>query len=215
MLTNYRDATRADLSELLAILHRRSFTYDDGVRLSSGGASKYYYDGKLSMLDPETLQLVGEVLVDPILRSRAEAVGGLEIGSVPISLAVGQSALKRGLRLPSFIVRKDRKEHGKKELIAQAFSDGDELIRPGRRVAIVDDVITEGDSVRKAINAVKDAGCEVALVVVLVERHEGGADRLRAEGYRVLSVLTTDEAGNPSINEDFARLLEPVRAPAR
>ncbi len=81
------------------------------------------------------------------------------------------------------------------------------MVSEGRRVAIVEDTITTGGSVRKAIEAIEDVGAKVSLIAVLVERHEGGADTLRNEGYDVVSLFRADEAGQLSVNEDYlARL---------
>lgn len=199
-----------ELEELRVLLLERSFLYSNGSGpfvLASGGTSKYYYNGKFTSLLPSTAKLIGEALVDVVLRSGAEAVGGLAIGADPISSSIGRAALDKGCDLPTFIVRKERKGHGSRDLIAEAYSPDGELLRPGRRVAIVDDVITKGGSVRQAIETVASLGCKVVLVAVLVERHEGGGDTLRADGYDTISVFCTDEEGQLSVNEEFlARL---------
>lgn len=181
--------------------------------LSSGLPSKYYYDGKRATLDPYAASLIGKVLTDVVISSGAECVGGLEIGSVPIAVEVGQAALAQQRDLPTFIVRKAQKEHGTRDSVAQAYTRHGDLLRPGRRVAIVDDVITTGGSVSKAIDAVKQLGCEIVLVAVLVERHEGGAEDLRAR-YDVVSLFRSDETGHLSVNPDFVRRLEAARAAA-
>jgi orotate phosphoribosyltransferase len=85
--------------------------------------------------------------------------------------------------------------------------DGEELLKAGRRVAIVEDAITTGGSVRIAIDVLEELGCEVTLIAVLVERHEGGGDALRRGGYDVLSIFRTDEEGQLSINEAFLERL--------
>lgn len=61
---------------------------------------------------------------------------------------------------------------------------------------------------QQAIDAVEALGCQVALIAVLVERHEGGSDALRARGYDVVSIFRTDEDGQLSVNEEFLRRLE-------
>lgn len=199
--------TRQDIERLHELM-QSALRHDGPYPLSSGIQSKYYYDGKLRTLDPPTAWLIGNVLVDVIISSGAEAVGGLAIGSIPIADAVGLAAHLKGRYLPTFYVRKEPKAHGTGSQIAQALlPNEEELLKPGRRVAIVDDVITTGSSIRQAIQAVHDIGCVVTIVVALVERHESkGA--LRGEGYPVLRVFHTDEEGHLSIDDEFVRRAE-------
>ena len=198
--------TEQEIQDLRDLMQKYCFEYGD-FTLSSGRTSKYYYDGKRATLSPVAARMIGGILAEVILPLGVEAVGGLEIGSVPISSAVGQAALEFGRELPLFIVRKKPKSHGTRDLVARAFVEDDDLLREGRQVAIVDDVITGGGSVQKAIDAVEAQGCKVVLVVVLVERHEGGGDALRERGYDVLSIFRTDEEGQLSINDAFLQRL--------
>ena len=123
-------------------------------------------------------------------------------------MAVGLAGHSRGRDLPVFVVRMEQKQHGAKDLIAEPYSDDDApVVTKGRRIAIVEDAITTGGSVRQAISAVEELGAEVTLVAVLVERHEGGGDKLRADGYDVVSLFRTDEDGNLTTNESFLERL--------
>ncbi len=207
--------TRDDIDRLRDLMQRHCVRFGD-FTLSSGRKSKYYYNGKRVTLRPSAAKLIGAALVDIVLASGAEAVGGPELGAVPIAVAVGLAALERGRDLPVFIVRKEQKDYGARDLIVEPYADesgGDPaaegpLIAAGRRVAIVEDAITTGGSAQKAIDAVEAVGAKVTLVAVLVERHEGGGDDLRSRGYDVLSVFRTDEEGHLYINEAFLARLE-------
>ena len=98
----------------------------------------------------------------------------------------------------------EQKAHGARDLVAEPYSDDDnDLLTKGRRVAIVEDAITTGGSVKKALDAVEALGCQVTLVAVLVERHEGGADKLREQGLDVVSLFRADEEGQLSVNPAF------------
>ena len=195
--------TVASLERLRDLMQRHCFQYGD-FTLRSGRKSTFYYNGKRVTLRPSAAKLVGEAQVDVVLASRAEAVGGPELGAVPIAMAVGLASLSRGRDLPVFVVREKEKAHGARERVAEPYADdGDSLLVPGRRVAIVEDAITTGGAVQMALDAVEALGCQVTLVAVLVERHEGGGDALRAKGYDVLSLFRTDEAGRLSITEAF------------
>ena len=205
---------RTDIERLRELMQRHCFQYGD-FTLASGRSSKFYYNGKRVTLRPSAAKLIGEALVDVVLASGAEAVGGPALGAVPIASAVGAASLARGRELPVFVVRIEQKAHGARDLIAEPYTeDGEELLTEGRRVAIVEDTITTGGSVLKAIDPLEELGCKVVLVAVLVERHEGGGDALRTRGYDVLSLFRTDEEGRLSINEEFLSRLEAANATA-
>lgn len=204
-------AALTDIERLRELMQRHCFQYGD-FTLRSGGKSKYYYNGKRMTLRPSGAQLIGEALVDIVLASGAEAVGGPELGAVPIAMAVGLASLSRGHDLPVFVVREKEKAHGARDRVAEPYADdGDTLLVPGRPVAIVEDAVTTGGAVLMALEAVATLGCRVVLVAVLVERHEGGGDTLRAKGYDVLSLFRSDEEGRLSITEAFVERLEAAR----
>lgn len=204
-----------DIERLRALLTRHAVRYGE-FTLASGRKSKYYYNGKRVTLRPSAVRLIGEALVDVVLASGAEAVGGPELGAVPIAVAVGLAALERGRDLPVFIVRKEQKQYGARDLVVEPYADeagGDApLLVEGGRVAIVEDAVTTGGSVQKAIDAVEALGCQVVLVAVLVERHEGGGDDVRSRGYDVVSLFRTDEEGQLSVTEAYLSRLEAARA---
>ena len=199
--------TRQDIEELHQLM-QHCFKHDGPYKLASGLEGKYYYDGKLGMLHPPTVWLAANAMVDVILASGAEAVGGRESGSIPISDAIGIAAHLKGRFLPTFFVRKEAKAHGTRSDVSQAHYNGEELLTPGRRVAIVDDVITTGGSIQEAIDVVEKRGCVVTAVVTLVERHESGGKALRGRAYPVFRIFYTDEDGNLFIDEDFVRRSE-------
>jgi len=209
---------REDIERLRELMQRHCVRFGD-FTLASGRKSKYYYNGKRVTLRPSSAKLIADALVDVVLGSAAEAVGGPELGAVPIAVAVGLAALERGRDLPVFVVRKEQKNYGARDLIVEPYADesgGDPsaegpLIGSGTRVAIVEDAITTGGSVQKAIDAVEAVDAKVTLVAVLVERHEGGGDGLRSRGYDVLSVFRTDEEGHLYTNDAFLARLEAAR----
>jgi len=211
-------AGHAEIDELRALMQRHCVRFGD-FTLASGRKSKYYYNGKKVTLRPSAMRLVGAALVDVVLASGADAVGGPELGAVPIAAAVGLAALGRGRDLPVFVVRKEQKQYGARDLVVEPFADeagGDApLVTKGARLAIVEDAITTGGSVQKAIDAVEELGARVVLIAVLVERHEGGGDGLRSKGYDVLSVFRTNEEGQLYVNEEFVKRLEAARAAAK
>ncbi len=196
-------ANPEQLDKLRDLMQRHCFQYGD-FTLTSGGKSKFYYNGKLVTLRPSSAALIGEAVIDVVLASGAEAVGGPALGAVPIAMAVGAASLTRGRDLPVFVVRMEQKAHGARDLIAEPYSDdANAVMSAGRRVAIVEDTITTGGSVLKAVDAIRAAGCEVTLIAVLVERAEGGADALREQGLDVVSLFRADEEGKLTVNPAF------------
>ena len=150
--------------ELLTLLARKSFRLGD-FKLSSGGASDYYIDCRVTTLDARGAQLTGQVFLEEMRAQRwhAHAIGGLTMGADPIVVAV---AVVSGT-LHGFLVRKAEKQHGTGRRI-EGFQE------KGARVVIVDDVCTTGSSTVQAIEAAREFGFELAGVMCLVERHEAG-----------------------------------------
>ena len=150
--------------------------------LTSGKKSNYYFDGKKVTLSPEGAYQVGKAIFDQLAAVEIDAVGGVPVGAYPIVAAVALVSYLEGKPIPAFIVREEAKEHGTKRKI-------EGHLKEGSRVAMLDDVVTSGGSLLKAIKAVEAANCKVVKVIVLVDRHEGGSDRLKAEGYDFSALL--------------------------
>jgi len=150
--------------------------------LTSGKKSNYYIDGKKITLSPEGAYLVGKAIFDELIKTGVDAIGGVATGAYPIVTAVALVSHLEGKPIPAFIVREVTKEHGTMRKI-------EGHLKQGSRVAIVDDVLTTGGSVSRAIEAVEAAKCKVVKVIVLVDRGEGGSDRLKKEGYDFTSIL--------------------------
>jgi orotate phosphoribosyltransferase len=155
-------------------------------QLSSGEWSRDYFDGKRALSSGDNLKLAAECVV--ALASDAgitfDAVGGLTMGADPIAHAV---AVVSGTEW--FSVRKQAKQHGKQQLIEGAH------LGAGTRVLLVDDVVTTGSSILKALDAVEEAGATVALAVSLVERGDQSRRRLSERGVRYEPITTYEDFG--------------------
>jgi orotate phosphoribosyltransferase len=185
--------------------------------LTSGRRSRYYCDTKRVTLSPEGAHLVGEILFVLLAgKDEVEAVGGLELGATFIATAVALVSRLRGRPIYGFTVRNEQKKHGTRERVAQSFHPDDrELLCRGRRVAVVDDVVTEGGSILKAVKEVEARQCEIVAAVALVDRNEGGGDRLRELGLPYFPLLNATEPGVLTINADLTSpgLAESLRGP--
>ena len=173
-------------SEVGAFLHGE-FT------LASGKKSSYYFDGKKLTFSPEGAYQVGKAVFDQVADAGIDAIGGVPVGAYPIVAAATLVSHLEGKPIPAFIVREQAKEHGTKSKIEGHFKEGS-------RVAIVEDVVTTGGSVSRVIEAVEELNCKVVKVIALVDRHEGGSDRLKKEGYdftALLEIWPSGEATSP------------------
>ncbi len=208
--------TQEDIKQLKAYM-QSCFKYDGPYTLASGQRSSYYYDGKGATEFGPAAWLIGNALLDFIFESEAEAVGGLELGAVPISDAVAIAAhVSRGIAMPTYVVRKAAKTHGTSSRVSQAnMPDGSELLREGRRVAIVDDVITTGGSIQQAIDEVQARGCIVTVVIALVERHESATQsmKLHSQSFPVKRLFYTDDQGTLFVDNEFAQRAENAPQP--
>jgi len=161
-------------------------------RLSSGKMSDHYFEGKKITLSPRGAHHIARMILDELSGGKVDAIGGPVIGAALIASAVAAIADVEGKNLYTFIVREKPKEHGTQRLIEGHF-------QKGWRVAIVEDVITTGASVFKAIEAVEQAGCKVVKIIAIVDRHEGGSDELRKRGYEFQAFLSLKPSGELTI----------------
>lgn len=129
-------------------------------RLRSGQMSKTYFDKYRFEADPKLLRRIAAAMI-PLLPREADAIAGLELGGIPIATAI---SLETGL--PTLFVRKKAKEYG----TCLAVEGGD--VR-GKRVVLIEDVITTGGAVADAARLVTDAGAEVIGAVCAIWRGEG------------------------------------------
>ncbi|MCL4503225.1 MAG: orotate phosphoribosyltransferase [Deltaproteobacteria bacterium] len=176
---------------LLRLLREKSFRYSPGkpYTLASGRVSPYYIDCRPVTHNAEGLFLIGEIFCEMLRDIRLAAVGGLTMGADPIAHAIALTSYQKGRPINAFSVRKAAKEHGTGGLVV-----GD--VKPGDRVAILEDVVTTGGSALKAIAAARDFGLQVDRVLILVDRQEGGREAVAAVSSRVEAVFTLEALKN-------------------
>ena len=169
---------------------RKKFSYEKReVTLASGRKSNFYFDGKQTTLNAEGAYLTGKLMFQAIKDyPEIKAIGGPTMGADPIATSVAVVSFLEGTPLNAFIVRKEPKKHGK-----MLWIEGSKNLQKGDCVAIVEDVITTGGSILKAAKIVEDAGYYVKLVVVLVDREEGGRENIEKAGYKFISILKKSE----------------------
>jgi orotate phosphoribosyltransferase len=181
-----KSASRARLAE---IIRKRSFGRGE-ITLASGRKSDFYFNLKPTMLDPEGASLLAELTYEALREDGLDYIGGLEMGAVPIAGAIAQLSWIKGHPIAAFFVRKKPKEHGAR-LAVEGLAKGESL--QGKRVVIVEDVTTTGGSALKAVEAVRDAGGEIALVFTMVDREEGATETFAQAGIPFRSLYKAAE----------------------
>src|SRR4051812_2242713 len=166
---------------LLKLFRDRALSFGKFV-LASGKESSYYINSKKALFHSECAALLGEALYETTKGLDIRAIGGLEVGALPMATAAGIAYHQAGREIEGFFVRKQAKGHGSKERV-------EGVLESGWRVAIVDDVLTTGGSALEAVKVVEERGGIVAAVVCIVDRLQG-ARELFAPKYPFLPLFT-------------------------
>ncbi|MGL4551629.1 MAG: orotate phosphoribosyltransferase [Gemmataceae bacterium] len=162
--------------------------------LASGKTSSFYINSKKVLFHSEATALLADAFWTQMHDLDIQAVGGLEVGAIPLTSAIVYRAHLAGRELEGFFVRKLAKDHGSKERV-------EGVLPPAARVAIVDDVLTTGGSALQAVQEVERAGATVVAVLCIVDREEGARDVFAKYAYRPLFTLTDLGIQRPSLRD--------------
>jgi orotate phosphoribosyltransferase len=173
--------------ELVKLLEQKSLRRGK-FTLASGAESSFYIDGKMTCLDPHGATLIADAILAEIKDLPVDAVGGMDMGATPIVGAVATRSVTAGRPLPVFVVRKEVKQHGTMKPIEGP------LAAPCK-VVVIDDVITTGGSIIKAIDAVRAVGCEVLLAISVLDRNAGAHEALEKLGVPYRPLVTLADLG--------------------
>jgi orotate phosphoribosyltransferase len=171
--------------ELQAHLLAHALRFGD-FTLTSGRKSDYYIDGRRTTLHSRGAYLVAKLLLDELKGLGVDAIGGPTLGADPVIGAVIALAALEEVPLIGFLVRKEPKGHGMQQLIEGPLD-------PGMRVAVFDDTVTTGGSLKHAIDQVEAARCTVVKVFAIVDRQEGAQQNFAQWGYPFHALFTIDE----------------------
>lgn len=182
MSRNDVDATQlaqlADLVKELAVVHGK-------VTLSSGKEADYYVDLRRATLHNEASKLIGALLRQLTSDWDYVSVGGLTLGADPVATAVMHA---EGRPIDAFVVRKEAKKHGMQRRV-----EGPDVV--GRKVLVVEDTTTTGNSPLTAVAALRELGADVIGVATVVDRATGADEVIRAEGLEYRHLLGLDDLG--------------------
>lgn len=168
--------------ELLKLLKEKAVIHGERT-LASGKKSAYYIDAKQVTLDPHGILVVGKLILAMLHGTNIDAVGGPTLGADPIAASVALLSSQTGHPIRAFIVRKEAKAHGMQRMIEGP------VIQEGDHILMLEDVITTGGSVLKAIREVEKLKARVVKVICLVDRNEGAAAMLAAYNYSPIFTL--------------------------
>jgi orotate phosphoribosyltransferase len=148
--------------------------------LRSGRTATEYFDKYQFEADPALLDAVAEAMV-PLVPPDTEVLAGLELGGIPVVTALG-----RHTGLPCAFVRKAAKDYGTRRL-----AEGAEIA--GRRVLVVEDVVTSGGQIVLSTKELRALGADVRTALCVIDRDQGGREALRQAGLDLVSLLTADD----------------------
>ena len=168
-------------AKLLEAFKSRAFSFG-AFTLASGKKSTYFINSKKALFNGVVVDLLGEILWDLTKDLNIDAAGGLEVGAIPMAAVLAQRFAMHGKPLEGFFVRKQMKDHGAKERV-------EGVLKPGMRVAALDDVLTTGGSVLQAIAEIEKVGAKVVAVVCIVDRLEGASEALAQYPFRPIFTI--------------------------
>lgn len=128
--------------------------------LRSGKRSPWYFDKYQFEAEPKLLQQVAQHLV-PLVPEETEVLAGLEMGALAVT-----TALALQMQKPCAFVRKQAKPYG-----TQRLAEGASV--KGKKVCVVEDVITTGGQVLKSLGDLRALGADIVGLVCVLDRSQG------------------------------------------
>ena len=174
--------------EICKILNKIGALQFGAFKLTSGKISPYYIDLRIVPSFPGAFQKVCNFYVDfikaEIGAKNLERIAGIPVAGIPFA-----SLIAYNLKKPFLYIRKGVRLHGRQRRI-------EGILTPGDHVLIIDDLITTGLSLRKAAKAITAEGGVVNHAVVLLDREEGGKEKLGKSGIKLHALLKISEIAN-------------------
>ena len=171
--------------QLRQMLLSRSMRFGEFV-LSSGATSNYYIDVRKTSLHPDGLKLISELFYEVLKADNVTAVGGLTLGADPLVAGVMLHSARAGRPIEGFLVRRTTKDHGMRGQVEGNLAGH-------KRVAILDDVITSGESALIAAEAAESYRAEIVRVLAVVDREQGASQIFQQHGYPFTALFSIGE----------------------
>jgi orotate phosphoribosyltransferase len=196
----------------ILLIKNNAIKFGDYI-LASGKKSPYYIDLRQSISSPITLNWIANSLVRIILneigKEKIDKILGVPTAGIPFATMIAQT-----LGIPLIYYRQARKEHGVRKKIEGILDRND-------RVLIVDDLITTGESIIESAEVVRDQGGIVNELVVVLDREQGGEERLRKARiephflFRITNAMTWLNSSGLITNEIYATLINYIEEETR
>jgi len=174
--------------EVCKILNKIGALQFGAFKLTSGKISPYYIDLRIVPSFPDAFQKICDFYVsfikDEIGLKNIERIAGIPVAGIPFA-----SMIAYNLKKPFLYVRKGARLHGRQRRI-------EGVLVPGDSVLLVDDLVTTGLSLKKAAKAITAEGGVVTDTAVLLDREEGGKQKLGKNGIRLHTLLNVSEIAN-------------------
>ncbi|CAH1724747.1 unnamed protein product [Aphis gossypii] len=155
-------------------------------QLKSGELSKYYLDIRVIVSYPKILKQVCTLVSTIILKDDADSKNQVRLCGVPYTALPIATVVSIDTNLPMLIRRKEQKTYGTKKLIDGEYSCGDDVV-------VIEDVITSGASILETVTDLEKSNLNVSNVIVLVDRQQGGMQRLSERGLKIKSLFNITE----------------------
>ena len=173
-------------ARLCQIIKEKSYR-EGNFTLASGKQSKFYLDLKETTLNQEGIILCGMMMAELMERENFKpfAVGGMTLGADPLATALCMAAEQKNIKVQSYIVRKQPKDHG-----TLAWVEGAKTFPKNAGLVILEDVVTTGGSSLKAAEKLIEAGFKIDAVITVMDRLEGAREAIEARGFKFFSLCT-------------------------
>jgi orotate phosphoribosyltransferase len=172
--------------ELVRILNKIGALQFGVFKLTSGVVSPYYVDLRIVPSFPDAFQRICDLYVKLIKSdvgvNNFDRIAGIPTAGIPFA-----SLTAYHLKKPFLYIRPTEKLHGRERRV-------EGILLPGNRVLLMDDLVTSGGSLRRAVEAIRTEGGVVTDTVVLLDREEGGKANLAKDDVKLHYLLTTSEA---------------------
>jgi orotate phosphoribosyltransferase len=149
--------------------------------LSSGKKSDYYIDKYVFETDPDALGVVGRAIAEKVRETGSDRIGAVALGGVPLAAV---ASVESGM--PYVIARKEAKDYGTANAVEGELKEGDEVV-------VVEDIVTTGASAVEAVEKLRAAGATVNEIIVVVDRQEGGREKVEDAGLKMRALTRAEE----------------------
>ncbi len=190
-MSSFPSLTKSSREELLTLLAKDAYRLGE-FTLSSGRKSQHYVNCKPVSLSGRGLLLLSTFLLEKV-EFDSVAVAGMTLGADPLVSAVAIAAQQNDRSLDALIVRKEAKGYGTADWVEGPLPE------QGKRITVLEDVVTTGGSSLKVVKLLREASYIVDRVVTIVDREEGGNDAMTKEGLELKSLFSLKEVAEKAL----------------